>query len=154
MVISTSTPNGALTRRFGLEWTAREDGHGFEITGVSGPATYPASSTSGSGTGSAAWSPPGRPVVHGCLPWPAATVAHLVTQDLLLLVQEPEEIRHKRVMTASQASAWCGSIVMSILAGWMESTVHPPAKLPRISSGRMRRGPHSPAWRSLKQSMQ
>src|SRR5690242_21790208 len=25
----------ALTRRFGLEWTARDDGHGFEITGRS-----------------------------------------------------------------------------------------------------------------------
>jgi hypothetical protein len=31
-------------------------------------------------------------------------VAHLF-QDFLLLVQESEEIRHKRVMTASQASA-------------------------------------------------
>jgi hypothetical protein len=29
----------------------------------------------------------------------------LVTQDFLLLVQESEEIRHMRVMTASQASA-------------------------------------------------
>jgi len=35
----------------------------------------------------------------------AAIVTHLVTQDFLLLVREPEEIRHKRVMTASQASA-------------------------------------------------
>src|SRR6266700_3463271 len=26
----------ALTGRFGLEWTARDDGHGFEITGISG----------------------------------------------------------------------------------------------------------------------
>jgi conjugative relaxase-like TrwC/TraI family protein len=26
----------ALTRRFGLEWTARDDGHGFEIKGISG----------------------------------------------------------------------------------------------------------------------
>src|SRR4029078_4091990 len=26
----------ALTARFGLEWTARDDGHGFEIRGVSG----------------------------------------------------------------------------------------------------------------------
>src|SRR5256886_2758346 len=26
----------ALTRRFGLEWTARDDGHGFEITGIGG----------------------------------------------------------------------------------------------------------------------
>ena len=26
----------ALTRRFGLDWTARDDGHGFEITGISG----------------------------------------------------------------------------------------------------------------------
>src|SRR6201994_1180639 len=26
----------ALTVRFGLEWTARDDGHGFEITGISG----------------------------------------------------------------------------------------------------------------------
>src|SRR4051794_15403632 len=26
----------ALTRRFGLEWTARDDGHGFEISGISG----------------------------------------------------------------------------------------------------------------------
>jgi len=26
----------SLTRRFGLEWTARDDGHGFEITGISG----------------------------------------------------------------------------------------------------------------------
>ena len=26
----------ALTARFGLEWTARDDGHGFEITGISG----------------------------------------------------------------------------------------------------------------------
>ena len=26
----------ALTDRFGLEWTARDDGHGFEITGISG----------------------------------------------------------------------------------------------------------------------
>ena len=26
----------ALTRRFGLEWVARDDGHGFEIKGVSG----------------------------------------------------------------------------------------------------------------------
>src|SRR5689334_18097136 len=25
-----------LTARFGLEWTARDDGHGFEITGISG----------------------------------------------------------------------------------------------------------------------
>ena len=26
----------ALTQRFGLEWTARDDGHGFEIAGISG----------------------------------------------------------------------------------------------------------------------
>ena len=26
----------ALTRRFGVEWGARDDGHGFEITGISG----------------------------------------------------------------------------------------------------------------------
>jgi hypothetical protein len=26
----------ALTARFGLEWTARDDGHGFEISGISG----------------------------------------------------------------------------------------------------------------------
>jgi hypothetical protein len=26
----------ALTRRFGLEWTARDDGHGFEINGITG----------------------------------------------------------------------------------------------------------------------
>jgi hypothetical protein len=26
----------ALTRRFGLEWIARDDGHGFEIKGISG----------------------------------------------------------------------------------------------------------------------
>jgi hypothetical protein len=26
----------ALTTRFGLEWTARDDGHGFEIKGISG----------------------------------------------------------------------------------------------------------------------
>jgi AAA domain/TrwC relaxase len=26
----------ALTRRFGVEWTARDDGHGFEIQGISG----------------------------------------------------------------------------------------------------------------------
>jgi conjugative relaxase-like TrwC/TraI family protein len=26
----------ALTRRFGLEWVARDDGHGFEINGISG----------------------------------------------------------------------------------------------------------------------
>ena len=26
----------ALTRRFGLEWTARDDGHGFEIKGIAG----------------------------------------------------------------------------------------------------------------------
>jgi len=26
----------ALTHRFGLEWTARDDGHGFEIQGISG----------------------------------------------------------------------------------------------------------------------
>ena len=26
----------ALTRRFGLEWTARDDGHGFEVKGISG----------------------------------------------------------------------------------------------------------------------
>ena len=26
----------ALTQRFGLEWTARDDGHGFEITGIGG----------------------------------------------------------------------------------------------------------------------
>ena len=26
----------ALTRRFGLEWSARDDGHGFEIKGISG----------------------------------------------------------------------------------------------------------------------
>ena len=26
----------ALTRRFGLEWTARDDGHGYEIKGISG----------------------------------------------------------------------------------------------------------------------
>src|SRR5207248_1659237 len=26
----------ALTGRFGLEWTARDDGHGFEIKGISG----------------------------------------------------------------------------------------------------------------------
>ena len=25
-----------LTRRFGLEWTARDDGHGFEVKGISG----------------------------------------------------------------------------------------------------------------------
>ena len=38
-------------------------------------------------------------------PDPAAIVTHLVAQDFLLLVQESEEIRHMRVMTASQASA-------------------------------------------------
>ena len=27
----------ALTRRFGLAWEARDDGHGFEIKGISGP---------------------------------------------------------------------------------------------------------------------
>ena len=43
--------------------------------------------------------------VHGRLSWSAAIVTHLVTQDFLLLVQKSEEIRHKRVMTASQASA-------------------------------------------------
>ena len=43
--------------------------------------------------------------VQGRLSWPAAIVTHLVTQDFLLLVQESEEIRHERVMTASQASA-------------------------------------------------
>jgi TrwC relaxase len=26
----------ALTRRFGVEWVARDDGHGFEIEGISG----------------------------------------------------------------------------------------------------------------------
>src|SRR5207237_8501852 len=26
----------ALTHRFGLEWTARDDGHGFETKGISG----------------------------------------------------------------------------------------------------------------------
>ena len=26
---------GALTRRFGVEWVARDDGHGFEIKGIS-----------------------------------------------------------------------------------------------------------------------
>src|ERR1700757_1079997 len=26
----------ALTTRFGLEWTARDDGHGFEINGITG----------------------------------------------------------------------------------------------------------------------
>jgi hypothetical protein len=26
----------ALTRRFGLQWVARDDGHGFEIKGISG----------------------------------------------------------------------------------------------------------------------
>jgi len=26
----------ALTRRFGVEWVARDDGHGFEIKGISG----------------------------------------------------------------------------------------------------------------------
>lgn len=26
----------ALTSRFGVEWTARDDGHGFEIKGISG----------------------------------------------------------------------------------------------------------------------
>ncbi len=26
----------ALTRRFGLQWVARDDGHGFEIQGISG----------------------------------------------------------------------------------------------------------------------
>jgi hypothetical protein len=29
----------ALTQRFGLEWTARDDGHGFEITGIRGEMT-------------------------------------------------------------------------------------------------------------------
>ena len=43
--------------------------------------------------------------VHGRVSWSAAIVTHLVTQDFLLLVQESEEIRHMRVMTASQASA-------------------------------------------------
>jgi hypothetical protein len=27
---------GALTGRFGVEWAARDDGHGFEIKGISG----------------------------------------------------------------------------------------------------------------------
>ena len=27
----------ALTRRFGVEWVARDDGHGFEIKGITGP---------------------------------------------------------------------------------------------------------------------
>ncbi len=77
----------ALTRRFGVEWVARDDGHGFEIAGVSGqmmrlfssrressPPTC-ASARRGSSSGTAArrrsgsWrssrkrrtSPPGRP---------------------------------------------------------------------------------------------
>jgi hypothetical protein len=25
-----------LTRRFGVQWVARDDGHGFEIKGISG----------------------------------------------------------------------------------------------------------------------
>jgi hypothetical protein len=34
----------ALTRRFGLEWTARDDGHGFEIKGIGGEMMRPFSS--------------------------------------------------------------------------------------------------------------
>jgi len=28
----------ALSARFGLEWVARDDGHGLEISGISGPS--------------------------------------------------------------------------------------------------------------------
>ena len=44
-------------------------------------------------------------VPNGRVSWSAAIVTYLATQDFLLLVQESEEIRHMRVMTASQASA-------------------------------------------------
>jgi hypothetical protein len=34
--VARGRPGGGADGRFGLEWTARDDGHGFEIKGVSG----------------------------------------------------------------------------------------------------------------------
>ena len=55
-------------------------------------------------------------------------------------------------MQASQARTPSGPIVISILAGSMEFTSHPPPKLALISSCVTRRGPVSPGCSSLKQS--
>jgi hypothetical protein len=51
----------ALTARFGLEWAARDDGHGFEITGISGRAATTSSAAAvGPVTSQAIW-PPSAP---------------------------------------------------------------------------------------------
>jgi hypothetical protein len=48
------------------------------------------------------------------------------------------------MIVASQARAPSGSMVMSIVAGSIESTCHPSSKLALISSWVIRRGPQSP----------
>lgn len=60
---------------------------------------------------------------------------------------------YPRVMVTCQASAPAGSMVTSRTVGSMESTVQPSSKDARISASAIRRGPQSPGWRSLKQSM-
>jgi len=60
---------------------------------------------------------------------------------------------HVRVIAALHARTPAGSRVTSKVAASIESTRHPRAKLDLISCWRMRRGPQSPGWRSLKHSM-
>src|SRR5512132_18435 len=55
-----------------------------------------------------------------------------------------------RVMVASQA--WTEPPMVSMVAGSMASTRHPPAKAALSSSRVTRRGPRRPGWRSLKHS--
>ncbi len=58
-----------------------------------------------------------------------------------------------RAIVVSQANTPARSNVTSMVAGSMDSTRQPPAKLARISSWLTRRGPKSPGCRSLKQRM-
>jgi len=57
------------------------------------------------------------------------------------------------VAASCQARAPAGSQVRSMTADSMDSILHPVENATRISSCVTRRGPQSPGWRSLKQSM-
>src|SRR5437773_9702121 len=60
------------------------------------------------------------------------------------------ETPYRRVREAIQAATEPGSKTTSSLVGSIASTRQPPAKLVRISSWVIRRGPQSPGWCSLK----
>lgn len=58
-----------------------------------------------------------------------------------------------RMAATCQAKAPAGSQVRSMTVDSMDSMLHPEENATRISSCVTRRGPQSPGWRSLKQSM-